>query len=357
VNETYENTKLPMVLADHVGLYVATPAPAVAYMFGGMGFTREDGEYYQPFQMEKFTLFNGKFQVELLSQVVFENTFLPSELSEIVGGYAATTEERVPDEIHGLERSYSVSCVINGTVYALGGTHGNQRPAMYYTLTDTWDTTSLPQMPLAPRTMFTAVPVGSSKIYVVGGNRSNRLNDMLLLDLETTPPRWTTVVDAQCPRYCFTASCELDGVIYMFGGMEKRNDDWNLVDSVYTYNTKGDHPTWKLLGTRMPAATLSDHNALVVHDDKMYLFGFNDVYSRGMILTVFDPREETFVQLESHLSECIAMYPFLLNDGYIYVVHGYGRLISKYDVKRDVWEILDIVIPSERRIGFNVVSI
>jgi hypothetical protein len=144
----------------------------------------------------------------------------------------------------------------------------------------------------------------------------------------------------------------------MFGGMRQgENGRWSLVDSVYTYNTKSDLPTWKVLGTRMPAATLSDHNGIVVHDDKIYLFGYNDVYVMETILTVFDPLEETFVQLASHPSECEAMYPFLLDDDHIYVVHGEGQLISKYDVKRDMWEILDVEIPFERSLWFNVVSV
>jgi hypothetical protein len=107
----------------------------------------------------------------------------------------------------------------------------------------------------------------------------------------------------------------------------------------------------------MPVATLSDHNGIVVYDDKIYLFGYNDVYTRETILTVFDPLKETFVQLASHPSERGPMYPFLLNDDHIYVVHGEGRLISKYDVEQDMWEILDVVISSEPRLRFNVVSV
>jgi N-acetylneuraminic acid mutarotase len=293
---------------------------------------------------------------------VFENTFLPSELSELVGGFAATTEHRDPDEIHGLKGSGSATCVIGDTIYVLGGMDGNYRripgPAMYSTLTDTWDTTSLPQMPGDyTRDMCSAVPVGISKIYLLGGGRNSMSNDMLLLDLETTPARWINLVDAQCPRHSYSASCEINGVIYMFGGMQKRNGRWSPVDSVYTYNTKSDRPHWKVLGTRMPAATLSDRNGIVVYDDKIYLFGYNDVHTRETILTVFDPLKESFVQLASHPSEFEAMYPFLLGDDHIYVVHGYGQLISKYDVERDMWEILDVEIPSERRLWFNVVSV
>jgi hypothetical protein len=359
VDETYENTKLPMVLADLVGQYAATPPPA-AYMFGGMSMSLTNG--IQPFQMQKFTLSNGKFQVEPLSKLVFENNFLPSELSELVGGFATTAEGRVPDEIHGLERSGSASCVIGDTIYVLGGEDSTKysriQTAMYSTLTDTWDTTSLPPIPSdCSRRMCSAVPVGISKIYFLGGAYNSRSNEMLLLDLETTPARWTNLVDAQCPRHGFTASCEINGVMYMIGGMQSRDGRWRPVDSVYTYNTKSDRPTWKVLGTRMPVATLSDHNGIVVYDDKIYLFGYNDVYTRETILTVFDPLKETFVQLASHPSERGPMYPFLLNDDHIYVVHGEGRLISKYDVEQDMWEILDVVISSEPRLRFNVVSV
>jgi hypothetical protein len=207
------------------------------------------------------------------------------------------------------------------------------------------------------RHQCSAVPVGISKIYILGGDRDIRSNEMLLLDLETTPARWINLVDAQYPCHSFTASCEINGVIYMFGGMQKRDGRWSLVDSVYTYNTKGDRPTWEVLGTRMPAATLSDRNGIVVYDDKIYLFGYNDIYTRKTVLTVFDPLRESFVQLASHPSEFNAVHPFLLGDDHIYVVHGEGQLISKYDVKRDMWEILDVVIPFVRRQWFNVVTV
>jgi RNA polymerase sigma factor (sigma-70 family) len=132
-------------------------------------------------------------------------------------------------------RWYHSSSVINGKIYAIGGTSDDQRVVLaiveeYDPATDTW--TRKADMPTAR--MYLCTSASGGRIYAFGGSFIEQIGGQsfiaALKTVEEYSPEtdtWTKMADMPTARYLLTASV-VNGKIYVIGGVVGgRNFNWN----------------------------------------------------------------------------------------------------------------------------------
>ena len=328
-NEVYENTEMPKELSEIIGGFLL-PVPITAYLIGGIsGRTGRN----KPFFVDSVTNIDGVLHFPIKKTSLTAGEFTRTQWG---GG------------------SFFGSCALDGKIYVFGGRNNEdsdemarRKVAVYSPVTDTWDTTTIPMMP-GGLLSSTAVTVGST-IYVLGcedNSRNARPEPMYMLD--TVSFQWSTV-DVTMPPVHHPTVCNIDHVIYAFGG---RDIDDVYDDHVYTFDTEATEPRWEILVARIPGT--SPLSKAIVFKKKIYLFGDEDTFH------VFDPEDETFRQL-SPPGEDFDVKPFLLDDEkYIHVVTREKEKIRTYDVDKDTWLTTEVLIPNddnEERYHFSVVSV
>ena len=138
-----------------------------------------------------------------------------------------------------VERMYHQLAVLDGIIYAIGGSADSSvLPAVeaYDPSSDTW-TDKTPMS--VPRMQFGTAVIGG-KIYVIGGCTTEKsLETVEMYDPKTD--QWTKKAPMQTPRFSFQTEV-IEGKIYVMGGL---NDKADSLASVEEYDPAADKWTTK----------------------------------------------------------------------------------------------------------------
>ncbi|MFC1712818.1 sigma-70 family RNA polymerase sigma factor [Candidatus Poribacteria bacterium] len=229
------------------------------------------------------------------------------------------------------------TCVVDGKLYAMGGTDGNQAFAtieVYDPATDTW--TRKADMP-AGRGLDGAVCAMNGKIYVIGGwpnpKAGTVLNEVKEYDPKTE--KWTKKSDMPTKR-AHLALCVVKGKIYAIGGYIT-NDVFTSAVEEYdpetdTWTKKADMPTDRAV---FAAAAVNG---------KIYAIGGNTgKWLVGPFLSTveeYDPVTDIWTKKADMPIERTELAASALN-GKIYVVGGgspkFLPTVLEYDPTTDAW--------------------
>ncbi len=155
--------------------------------------------------------------------------------------------------------------VVDGKIYAIGGSYDSCGVAEYDPATNTW-TTKTP-MP-TPRIWF-GIAVVENKIYVIGGDSGNwevgiaptNVNEVY----DPATDTWETRASMPTKRMAVSANV-VDGKIYVIGGGQRAPNTNFDVNEVYDTETD----TWT---TKTPIPTGVEHHTSAVVDNKIYVMG------------------------------------------------------------------------------------
>jgi N-acetylneuraminic acid mutarotase len=217
----------------------------------------------------------------LLFVIVFLTTSLIIE-AKPVSAVTPVENSWIPKTPMQVERSGLGVAVVNGKIYAIGGTtasgfapsvHGSYAYGFtangvgtneeYDPETDTW--TYKVSMP-TPRLVF-GIAVYKNKIYCIGGQAnlsSTGINEVY----DPATDTWETKTPMPTPRSWVKANA-VNGKIYLMGGYNLDSSDFSKFNDVYDPET--DSWTTK---TPSPDVPISSFNlASAVFDNKIFLFG------------------------------------------------------------------------------------
>ena len=241
-------------------------------------------------------------------------------------------------------RSGFTTCVVNGKIFAIGGTVTGlgdlslSTVEMYDPKTDTWERRA--DM-LTART-GAAASVVNGKIYAIGGTALNKFKFDALVNgevrtFERWKPEelptvemydpdtdtWTQKADMPTPRH--TSTCVVDGKIYAIGGVAYKIKSFRL-DIVEVYDPGTD--TWAK-GKNMNHARAGA--AVSVVDGKIYVMGGTGlpliINHPGPFLSsieVYDPKKKHWREI-GDMPTAKALHTASVINGKIYVMGGYFR--------------------------------
>jgi N-acetylneuraminic acid mutarotase len=229
------------------------------------------------------------------------------------------------------------SSVVDGIIYAIGGTRHFHQPAYaiveaYDPETDAW-TTKAP-MPTLRAGLSTCVVDGI--IYAIGGGsdvESPGLSTVEAYDPATNT--WTPKRDMPTPRG-YPSTSVVDGIIYAIGGGSDTESPLSTVEAydpaTDTWTTKGDMPG--------PMAALST----CVVDGIIYAIGgFANAAMTGLsTVRAYDPKTDTWTEKDDMSTPRAALSTCVI-DGIIYAIGGriypYGgsSSVEAYDPVTNTW--------------------
>jgi hypothetical protein len=295
--------------------------------------------------VEKFTIVRGKFTrddvVHQVTNQLLVDTVLPRELANLVAEYGAENRAPVTSEKSGnpdnLRRASFAACFVDDLIYIIGGYGTRKDPnedrsvVTYCPRTGVWDNNSVSPVP---------GPLEGSKVAVVGtkiysfGHVDRFYPDMYVLD--TTTNEWSTITDP-LPTIQGYSGCAVGKFLYVFGGAPfdlvpmpdgltiQEERDYESVNTAFKYDIGEDE--WFSLPD-MPYKCGGSN--LIVYNEKIYIV---DDRRRFM---VFDPSTDKYTVLAS--SELEGGVPFLLDDGYIYLMEEDNvNRVQRYDVGENSW--------------------
>jgi len=230
------------------------------------------------------------------------------------------------------------TCVVDGIIYALGGTVNPNNPLStveaYDPSTDTW--TQKADMP-TPKYWFSASVV-DGKIYVIGGAQREWSTALSVMEeYDPATDTWITKTDIPTRRLGHSASV-VDGIIYVIGGLPS-GDVVNVVPTVEAYDPATD--TWTRKAD-MPTKRLV-HSACVV-DGKIYAIGGGNAHWITLqTVEEYDPATDTWTK-KADLPEERGFLGTSVVDGIIYAVGGTPSYetwsyasVEAYNPKTDSW--------------------
>ncbi len=186
-------------------------------------------------------------------------------------------------------RFYHAAQVVDGKIYAIGGT--NADPAVtgvnevYDPATDTW-TTKAP-MPTPRSGAGSAVVNG--KIYMIGGALSVENTLRVVEEYDPATDTWTTKTPMPTQR-TGPGTFVVDGKIHVISGFRGIGGLSDYANIIEVYDPQTD--TWEQLGATPISAR--GNFAVSVADGRMYQFGgTRGTYSAGRETTEFDPQADT----------------------------------------------------------------
>ena len=203
-------------------------------------------------------------------------------------------------------------------------------------------------MPESSRCCTTAASVGGI-VYVIGGIEVNRAphipnpGDMTLDRVQAYDP----VADTWAPKRSMPttrarmAAVTFDGMIYVFGGAERRGG--KVLDAVEVFNPEaGERGAWKKLA-KLPTA-LAATTATVVGDKIYVIGGWDRGIQKEVFGTVFeyDPEEDEFDQKRDMPTPRGGLGAAVFQ-GKIYAIGGWNMeevldTVEVYDPGSDTWE-------------------
>ena len=203
-------------------------------------------------------------------------------------------------------------------------------------------------MPESSRCCAAAATI-DGKVYFIGGIEVNRAphipnpGDMTLDRVQAYDPAtdtWAQKRDMPTTR-ARMAAVTFDGMIYVFGGSERRGG--KVLDAVEVFNPEaGERGAWKKLA-KLPKALAATSAAVV--GDKIYVIGGWDRGAQKEVYgTVFeyDPKEDKFKEKRDMPTPRGGLGAATFQ-GKIYAIGGWNfeevlRTVEVYDPATDTWE-------------------
>ena len=203
-------------------------------------------------------------------------------------------------------RSSLSAAVVDGKIYAMGGSGGNQIAIgvveEYDPVTDTW--LGRADMPTARKNLSTAVLNG--KIYAFGGDDGGEFLDVVE-EYDATADRWTRKGTMPAPNKYFGIGVA-NGKIYIIGGFNRPNWPFSALSRVDIYD-----PIKNTWGKGNPMRT--PRGAL----------GTSEVNGKIYVLGGWDPKPTFFSTVEEYTPE-----------GWPFSVSTHRKLPTKWgEVKTD----------------------
>ncbi len=287
------------------------------------------------------------FLIVILAVSMLLSTFQFPVVS--AAGNSWTTKAPMPTARGGLGVA-----VVNGMIYAIGGSNNNTQLAVneeYNPVTDAW-TTKTP-MPIA-RSGF-AIAVYQNKIYCIGGTTGSSDNFVSGFTgvnevYDPATDTWATKMPMPTPRADLCASI-VNGTIYCIGGKKYWGVDpfYQELNVTEAYNPASNSWTTK---SPMPIPVLGAASAVL--DGKIYIIGGARHFQQGWELStvgstqVYDPENDawsTRASLPNGVTESYAAAGAtsgVTAPKKIYVVGGsnqtnYSEITYVYDSKGNVW--------------------
>jgi len=234
--------------------------------------------------------------------------------------------------------------VVDGKIYAIGGTNGSLLGTneMYDPVTDTW-TTKTP-MP-TPRSGF-AITVYQNKIYVIGGMVALLGNTGVNEVYDPLTDTWETKTSMPEQRHGFCTNVVNDK-IYLISGYFTPLPPYHNSDKNYVYDPAND--SWT---TKAPIPTGVGGYASAVVDNKICVIGGRNIPSNTIynLTQIYDPETDTW---SYGASIPVPVYgagagatTSVLAPKRIYVLGGdtspgpnigYTNLTQVYDPETDLW--------------------
>ena len=155
--------------------------------------------------------------------------------------------------------------VVNGKIYAIGGSYDSCGVEEYDPVTNTWTT----KTPMSTPRIWFGIAVFENKIYVIGGDSGNwevgitptNVNEVY----DPTTDTWETLTPMPTKRMAVSANV-VNGKIYVIGGGQRAPNTNFDVNEVYDPETD----TWT---TKTPIPTGVEHHTSTVVDNKLYVIG------------------------------------------------------------------------------------
>lgn len=242
-----------------------------------------------------------------------------------------TTKEPMPTA-----RAVIGVAVVDGKIYAIGGSYDSFGVEEYNPVTNTWTT----KTPMPTPRIFFGIAVVENKIYVIGGDSGNwvvgetpsNVNEVY----DPLTNTWETRVSMPTERLGLSASVVEDR-IYCIGG-RRGEPTYADVSATEVYDPSTD--TWT---TMEPIPTPVSYHASAVLDNKIYIIGG----AVGVSLNqVYDPETNTWgggVSLPTGVDSAAAgATTGVMAPKRIYVIGGKQNLDAVnlnqiYDPETDTW--------------------
>ena len=248
-------------------------------------------------------------------------------------------------------RAYFGMAVVNGKIYAIGGTISDSNTPLsineeYDPVNDSW--TFKQKMP-TERCMF-AVAVWQNKIYCIGG--SARINGSIQVTglnqvYDPATDSWETKAPMPTSRSWMPANI-VDGKIYVMGGYSPKDQGGvsENVGSLVNVNEVYDLATDTWTTNKAPAPDGSTWSASAVFDNKIYVIGG---FQTGNKNRMYDPQTDIWVYKASPplaFSGSGAVTSGVFASERIYVF-SWGNAVEIYNPVNDSW-VLGAQMPSSR---------
>jgi N-acetylneuraminic acid mutarotase len=213
--------------------------------------------------------------------------------------------------------------VVNGKVYAIGGTNDSVTLSVneeYDPATNTW--TEKAPMP-TPRMLF-AIAAYQNKIYVFGGSTNDRYTTGPTEVYDPSTDNWTTKANLPIPVAQIQANV-VNNKIYIFGGSK------GPLKNNQVYDPSSD--TWE---SKAPMPTGAAQYASAVVGNKIYVIGGFDNHN---LLQIYDADTDTWstgASISSYVyAQAAGATSGTLAPKLIYVIGG--QLNQVYNPENDTW--------------------
>ncbi|KAA6450830.1 hypothetical protein FZC77_08090 [Bacillus swezeyi] len=250
-------------------------------------------------------------------------------LLSYVMGYIPASAEDTGEETKGWvtkadlpeTRSAAATAAVDGKIYVIGGTGGNDRYSknqtyMYDPKNDTWSQKA--DMPTA-RT-GAAVAVVDGKIYVIGGYDTSNIRNLNTVEIyDPKTDSWETA-----PEYPetvqFASASVIENKIYVMSG-SKFNPDKPQKERKTNYCYDTETKTWT---AKKELPINANGLATAVVNGKIYAIGGNgETYSSGIWDTIYeyDPEKDTWNKKHNLINKITNATATVINDK-IYIMGG-----------------------------------
>ena len=215
-------------------------------------------------------------------------------------------------------RSYFQTEVINGKIYAIGGSNDNKplsSAEVYDPTTNSWTRLT----PMSEKRKNFQTEVINGKIYAIGGNNGNE-NISSAEVYDPTAKRWTSLSGLSAPRGEFQTKV-IDGKIYAIGG-------YVSIPEVYDQTTN----SWTRLAPMVAQRYLFQKEVI---DGKLYVIG--GVSNNKWLKTteVYDPTTNAWTTLAPMVAER-RFFQTEVIDGKIYAIGGNNSSLEVYTINNSL---------------------
>jgi N-acetylneuraminic acid mutarotase len=181
-------------------------------------------------------------------------------------------------------RAWLGVAVVDGKIYAIGGSYDSFGVEEFDPVTNTWAT----KTPMPTPRIYFGIAVVDNKIYTIGGDSGNRTAGETLINVNVVydplTDTWETRTSMPTKRLGLSASV-VDGKIYCIGGRIGK-PTYADVSTTEVYDPTTD--TWT---TMEPIPTPVSYHASAVVDNKIYIMGG----AVGLSLNqIYDPQTDTW---------------------------------------------------------------